>query len=168
MYGALAKAKSAPNAVKHFRKAVTLNPADASAHYNLGLIHQQRGELELAVERFKRAVEIDPEEIDAYYQMGRIARQQKRVAEAIGYFEQVVSRNPAHSQYEIWREVGAVWPHKTALPEWLRRRMRTKNMSSTARGTKVRSNAYRRKQTARSSSLLVVIFISRLKTYRAR
>lgn len=90
-------------------EAATLNPADASAHYNIGLIHQSRGELEAAADRFKRAVEIDPEEIDAHYQLGRIARQQKRVADAIGHFEQVVSRDPAHSQYEIWREVGATY-----------------------------------------------------------
>lgn len=96
-------------AFKQNLEAATLNPADASAHYNIGLIHQQRGELEAACERFKRAIEIDPEEIDAHYQLGRIARQQKRVGDAISHFEQVVSRDPAHSQYEIWREVGATY-----------------------------------------------------------
>lgn len=90
-------------------EAATLNPADASAHYNLGLIHQNRGELDAARERFERAVEIDTDEIDAHYQLGRIARQQKRLADAVGHFEQVVSRNQAHSQHEIWREVGATY-----------------------------------------------------------
>jgi tetratricopeptide (TPR) repeat protein len=41
-------------------EAATLNPADASAHYNLGLIHLDRKELTEARERFARAVEIDP------------------------------------------------------------------------------------------------------------
>ena len=86
-----------------------LNPADASAHYNLGLIHQNRGELDAARERFERALQIDPEEIDASYQLGRIARQQKRYADAIQNFEQVVARNPAHSLHEIWREVAATY-----------------------------------------------------------
>ncbi len=90
-------------------EAATLNPADASAHYNLGLIHQQRGELDAARERFTRAIQIDAEEIDAHYQLGRIARQQKQLAEAISHFEQVVSRNRAHAQYEVWREVGATY-----------------------------------------------------------
>ena len=90
-------------------ESATLNPADASAHYNLGLIHQSRGELDAARERFDRAIQIDPEEIDASYQLGRIARSQKRYADAIGHFEQVVARNPAHSQYEIWREVAATY-----------------------------------------------------------
>jgi len=90
-------------------ESATLNPADASAHYNLGLIHQSRNELELAKERFTKAIEIDPEEIDASYQLGRIARVQKRYADAIQHFEQVVARNPSHSQYEIWREVAATY-----------------------------------------------------------
>lgn len=90
-------------------EAATLNPADASAHYNLGLIHQQRGELDAARERFERAIQIDDEETDAHYQLGRIALQQKRFADAVRNFEQVVARDPAHSQHEIWREVGATY-----------------------------------------------------------
>jgi tetratricopeptide (TPR) repeat protein len=90
-------------------EAATLNPADASAHYNLGLLHLQRGELEEARRRFERAIEIDPDEIDAHYQLGRIARKQNRLAEAVAHFEQVVARDPEHAQYEVWREAGATY-----------------------------------------------------------
>ena len=48
-------------------EAATLNPADASAHYNLGLLHLQRRELAEARARFERAIEIDPGEVDAHY-----------------------------------------------------------------------------------------------------
>ena len=90
-------------------EAATLNPADASAHYNLGLIHQQRGELDAARERFERAIQIDDDEIDSHYQLGRIALQQERFADAVRNFEQVVARDQTHSQHEIWREVGATY-----------------------------------------------------------
>jgi tetratricopeptide (TPR) repeat protein len=110
-------------------ESATLNPADASAHYNLGLIHQSRGELDQARERFERALQIDPEEIDAGYQLGRIARQQKRYPDAIQNFEHVVTRNPAHSQYEVWREVAATYiaagqfeDARTALDQFLEHR----------------------------------------------
>ena len=46
-------------AFKQNLESATLNPADASAHYNLGLIHQSRGELDQARERFERALQID-------------------------------------------------------------------------------------------------------------
>ena len=116
-------------AFKQNLEASTLNPADASAHYNLGLIHQQRGDLDEARERFERAVQIDAEEIDAHYQLGRIARQQKRFSDAIRNFEQVVARDASHAQHEIWREVGATYiaagqygDAHTALEQFLERR----------------------------------------------
>lgn len=96
-------------AFKQNLEAATINPRDSSAHYNLGLIHQQRGELSEARERFQRAIEIDPDELDAHYQLGRIARAQNRPAEAIGHFEQVVQRDQSHAQNEIWREIGATY-----------------------------------------------------------
>jgi tetratricopeptide (TPR) repeat protein len=96
-------------AFKQNLEAATINPRDSSAHYNLGLIHQQRGELDQARERFQRAIDIDPEELDAHYQLGRIARAQNRPAEAIGHFEEVVQRDQSHSLHEIWREIGATY-----------------------------------------------------------
>lgn len=96
-------------AFKQNLEAATINPRDSSAHYNLGLIHQQRGELSEARERFQRAIDIDVDELDAHYQLGRIARAQNRPAEAIGHFEQVVQRDQSHAQNEIWREIGATY-----------------------------------------------------------
>jgi tetratricopeptide (TPR) repeat protein len=90
-------------------EAATLNPADASAHYNLGLIHQQRGELDEARQRFERAIEIDADEVDAHYQLGRIAREQERLPDAIKHFSEVVERDQTHSLHEIWREIGATY-----------------------------------------------------------
>jgi len=90
-------------------EAATINPRDSSAHYNLGLIHQQRGELDQARERFHRAIDIDPEELDAHYQLGRIARAQNRLPEAVGHFEQVVQGDQGHSLHEIWREIGSTY-----------------------------------------------------------
>src|SRR4029078_2721994 len=116
-------------AFKQNLESATLNPADSSAHYNLGLIHQSRGELDQARARFERALQIDAEEIDANYQLGRIARQQKRYAEAIQNFEQVVARNQAHAQHEVWREVAATYiaagqfeDARTALEQFLEHR----------------------------------------------
>lgn len=116
-------------AFKQNLESATLNPADASAHYNLGLVHQSRGELDQARQRFERALQIDEGEIDASYQLGRIARQQKRYADAIQNFEHVVTRDPAHSLHEIWREVAATYiaagqfeDARSALDQFLERR----------------------------------------------
>ena len=107
--GELGRSHRARVAFKQNLEAATLNPADASTHYNLGLIHQQRGDLDAARERFERTIQIDENEIDAHYQLGRIARQQRRLPDAIRNFEQVVSRDTGHAQYEIWRDIGATY-----------------------------------------------------------
>lgn len=112
MRGYLGEVLSGQRARASFRQnleAATLNPADASAHYNLGLLHQQRREYAEARQRFLRAVEIDPNETDAHYQLGRIARAEGRLPEAIQHFGEVVARDDAHSQHEVWREVGATY-----------------------------------------------------------
>jgi tetratricopeptide (TPR) repeat protein len=103
------RAQRARAAFRQNLEAATLNPADASAHYNLGLLHQQRKEYGEARTRFLRAVEIDPEETDAHYQLGRIARAEGRLAEAITHFGEAVSRDDSHAQHEVWREVGATY-----------------------------------------------------------
>lgn len=104
--GDMVSSQRAREDFKRNLQAATLNPADASAHYNLGLIYQQRGQHEEAKVSFKRAIEIDPDETDAHYQLGRIAREEGRLADAINHFDAVVSRNPEHSQSEAWREIG--------------------------------------------------------------
>lgn len=97
----------------------TLNPADASAHYNLGLLYQQRGELDAAIGSFQRAIEIDSNETDAHYQLGRIARWQNRLNDAIQHFEKVVQQDAAHSHHEIWRETALVYYSAKQYPDAL-------------------------------------------------
>jgi tetratricopeptide (TPR) repeat protein len=108
-FGDFTRAHRARASFRRNLEAATLNPADASAHYNLGLIHQERNEFEQAIKRFERAIEIDADELDAHYQLGRIARAEGRLADAIRHFEQVVGREPTHAQHEIWREIGATY-----------------------------------------------------------
>ena len=100
---------SARQGFKRYLQAATINPRDAEAHYQLGLIHLQRRQLDEAAARFARAVEIDPREVDAHYQLGRIARGQRRFEDARRHFDAVVSRDERHASHEIWREVGATY-----------------------------------------------------------
>ncbi len=122
-------AQRARASFKQNLEAATLNPADASAHYNLGLIHQQRGESDAAQERFQKAVGIDADETDAHYQLGRIARAQNKFPEAIEHFSAVIERDDAHAQHEVWREIGATYlaagqheDARDALEKFLERR----------------------------------------------
>ena len=116
-FNGIVSTQRARTAFKQNLEAATINPRDSSAHYNLGLIHQNRGELDQARERFQRAIDIDQDEIDAHYQLGRIARAQNRLPEAIGHFEEVVQRDQFHAQHEIWREIGATYIAAGQFPD---------------------------------------------------
>jgi len=90
-------------------EAATINPRDAGAHYQLGLIYQYRRQYGEAISRFEKAVQIANDETDAHFQLGRIAREQGRLQDAINYFSVVLEQDDKHTQSEIWREVGATY-----------------------------------------------------------
>lgn len=97
---------------QHFHRmleAAAINPHDADAQYQLGLIYQERRQYTQAIERFRNAIAIDPGETDAHFQLGRIARQQGRLKDALGSFATVFDQDEKHSQSEILRELGAVY-----------------------------------------------------------
>jgi len=101
--------------IKRDLHAATVNPSDAEAQVQLGLLHLARRDNEEAKARFEKAVEINSREVDAHYQLGRLARQEARFADAIRHFEEVVRQNDAHARHEIWREIGATY---TASTSW--------------------------------------------------
>jgi tetratricopeptide (TPR) repeat protein len=97
---------------QNFRRSMeiaTINPRDAGAHYQLGLIYQYRRQYGEAISRFEKAVQIANDETDAHFQLGRIAREQGRLQDAINHFSVVLEQDDKHAHSEIWREVGATY-----------------------------------------------------------
>jgi hypothetical protein len=95
---------------QNFRRnldALTVNPRDSDAHYQLGLIYQQRRNYAEAISRFTKAVEIDPNETDAHHQLGVIALDQKRYEDARRHFAAALALDDKHSSSEAWRGLGA-------------------------------------------------------------
>lgn len=97
---------------QNFRRnleAATVNPHDAEAQYQLGLIAQDRRQFSEAIDRFNKAIAINPAETDAHFQLGRIARQQARLNDALSHFQTVLDQDDKHHQSEILRELGALY-----------------------------------------------------------
>jgi len=94
---------------KRFLHNATVNPKDADAHVQLGLIYQQRRQDAKALEHFTKALEIDPDEIDANFQMGKISREKGELQQALDHFAIVVGLEDKYSLNEIWREIGATY-----------------------------------------------------------
>lgn len=78
-------------AEKYYRRAISLSPDDALAHYQLGRIAFIRGRFAEAHQFNDRALEIDPENFRSYYMRGLIAGYEhnyKAAAEAFYTFIQ--------------------------------------------------------------------------------
>ncbi len=97
---------------QNFRRmldASAVNPHDAEAQYQLGLIYQQRRHYAEAIQRFRNAVTINAAETDAHFQLGRIAREQGRLNDALAHFQTVLDQDDKHNLSEILREIGATY-----------------------------------------------------------
>jgi len=95
--------------LKRFLQNATVNPKDADAHVQLGLIYLERRQEGRAIEHFTKAIEIDKSEIDANYELGRIARQKGDLQKALDHFTIVVEQEDKYRLSEIWREIGATY-----------------------------------------------------------
>jgi tetratricopeptide (TPR) repeat protein len=93
-------------ALKRQLEISTLNPRDADAHCQLGLIYLERRQNELASQRFRAAIEIDPDEPDARYHLGCILRRQARPEEALEHLRACARVDEKHALSEVWREIG--------------------------------------------------------------
>ena len=102
---------------KRFLHNATVNPRDADAHVQLGLIYLQRRQVAKALEHLNKAFEIDPQEIDANYELGKIARKKGELQTALDHFGTVVEQNEKHALSEIWREIGATYWQAEMLAE---------------------------------------------------
>jgi superkiller protein 3 len=71
----LARDKEQRKAIRAFERAIEINPIAPSVHYNLGLIHRDRGEIELAILRFRQAIQANPNDQDARRALGRMEDQ---------------------------------------------------------------------------------------------
>ena len=94
---------------KRFLHNATVNPRDADAHVQLGLIYQQRRQDGKAFEHFTKATEIDPSEIDANYHLGKIARESGDLQKSLDHFAIVVEQDDKYALNEIWREIGVTY-----------------------------------------------------------
>jgi tetratricopeptide (TPR) repeat protein len=70
----LANEEQQSKAIQAFERAIEINPVAPSVHYNLGLIHRDRGEIEQALLRFRQAVQANPNDQDARRAQSRLEK----------------------------------------------------------------------------------------------
>jgi tetratricopeptide (TPR) repeat protein len=85
---------------KHLLRAVQLDPKLTDAHFQLGLLYEQRGELHNAIREFEEAVRLEPNAPLHHYRLGRAysaARMPEKSEEQLRIFRQL-KKGPAGSK----------------------------------------------------------------------
>jgi tetratricopeptide (TPR) repeat protein len=111
----LLQARSGESDFKQHLQALTANPQDADAHYQLGLVHLKRGNLEAAGRYFGNALAIDPGDADYHYYLGRVYEIRADWQRALEQYEETYRLNPEYALGDIFREVGKGYLHTGKL-----------------------------------------------------
>ena len=94
---------------QRYLQTLTVNPNDADAHFQIGLIHLEKRDLAKARTSFAQAVEIDPEEVEYHYYLGLVETSLGRFQSAFEQLEKVYHQDPNYKFGELKRELGKIY-----------------------------------------------------------
>jgi tetratricopeptide (TPR) repeat protein len=87
------QAKNYDEAIACYKKATVLDPAFASAFYNLGIIYDAKGMTDEAISSYKQVLTIKPDYYAAQNNLGTIYKKKGMIDDAMSEFKQILSKN---------------------------------------------------------------------------
>jgi tetratricopeptide (TPR) repeat protein len=90
-----------PPAEAGYRHVLASHPADADAHYNLGLLLARTQRPVQAEAHYRRALQAQPGNARAWNNLGNLLRDTGRPAEAVPAFERALERDPGHRHARV-------------------------------------------------------------------
>ena len=114
----LARAGRTDEAAVQYRETLQLNPDQADAHNNLGvLLLNQPGQLDEAIEHFKRVLTIDPQAATSHVSLGLTLARQGKIADGEKHFWEAVRIEPKYGDAHF--HLGAALDHQGKVKEAL-------------------------------------------------
>lgn len=110
-----------PQAAELYREILALRPNYAAAAINLGTIHYNLREHELAEQLYRRATEADPDYALAFFDLGNVLDELKRLPEAIAAYERAIRLVPqyADAHYNLALALERQGQRRRAVRHWL-------------------------------------------------
>lgn len=105
---------------QEYLRTLTINPQDADAHFQLGLICFERKNFEQAKTYFEKASDIDPKESEYQFYLGLVEEELSNFGEAFGHFEKVYYHDPNYKFGEVKRELGKVYVSMDHMDEGIK------------------------------------------------
>lgn len=109
---------TAPEGDRNLRQRLlllTMNPRDADAHYQLGLLYLKRRNLTEAEQSFGNALAIEPGDPEYHYFMGRTCELLGDWSRALEQYEETYRIKSEYGHGDIFREVGKSYLHTGKL-----------------------------------------------------
>ncbi|MCL6519684.1 MAG: tetratricopeptide repeat protein [Armatimonadetes bacterium] len=88
-------------AIKHFKKALRIEPTWADVHHNLAIAYFESMDFEKAAFHFQKALKIDPRHARAHNNYGGLLLKQGRLDEAAMHFNKALMAKPDYAQAHI-------------------------------------------------------------------
>lgn len=88
-------------AMKLYAEALTIDPQSPVAHFGLGIVQAERGDLVAAEHSYRTALSFDPTYEEVYVNLGALFAAQNNFAAAKDAYEKALSINPAIPQAEF-------------------------------------------------------------------
>ncbi len=107
----ISKGNFVPPPEEDFKKAISIDPSNSSAHNQLGLIYQSRFDLESAETEFRTAIAYEPGFFVAYNNLATVLIEQGRYDEAITLLQKAVSLKPDLRGIYIYTNQGLAYLH---------------------------------------------------------
>ena len=90
-------------AIESYRRALQIKPDLAEAHYNLGYVLHDNGDLTAAIESYKHALQIKPDYVDAHYNLGYALHDNGDLTAAIESYKRAPDQaGPCRGTQQSW------------------------------------------------------------------
>jgi tetratricopeptide (TPR) repeat protein len=86
---------------ERWEQMLQIDPNDARAHYNLGIVMERAGNTEGAITHYEQAIQIEPDFATAHYNLAIALQRAGRVADAIEHYAQVSRIEPDNAKAYI-------------------------------------------------------------------
>jgi protein O-mannosyl-transferase len=86
---------------------LTKNPGSWTAHYNLGVVLEHKGQMNGAATEYRKALEINPNSEQAYNGLGAVLFQEKKRDEALAQFLRALELNPNYA--DAYSNLAQTW-----------------------------------------------------------
>ena len=97
------------------RKALSLNPASADAHYQLGGLMNRKGNLGEAMENYRAAIKLEPSNEKAHFALANVLLRERQLDDALRHYQEAVKIYPNFA--EAHHNLGRIYAAQGRMEE---------------------------------------------------